>query len=141
MLYIIIAAVLYTLALMLGAFASRHANTNVVSALTNAVGAIIPMAAVALEWSRKPLHNEKIGLIAAIAGGAVIALFVMVLNKSFATEKVAVVTPIVFGGSIFLTAVLGYVIFKERITTYQSIGLAFLLVGIIFIIYAKATGK
>lgn len=141
MLYIFAALILYTLAILLGAFASRHANTNVVGALTNAVGAIVPIAVVVAEWSRRPLHNEKAGLIAAVAAGAVIGLFVMVLNKSFTTDKVAIVTPIVFGGSIFLTAVLSYFLFKERITTYQGIGLALLAVGLIFITYAKATGK
>lgn len=141
MIYVIAALVLYTVAVLFGAYASRHANTNVVAAITNAVGAIIPIAVVAIEMTRRPLQNEKIGLLAAVAGGVAIAFFVMVLNKAFTLEKVGVVTPIVFGGSILLTAILSYVLFKERITPYQGLGLILLAAGLVFIVYAKVTGR
>ncbi len=141
MIYILLAAVLYTAALLLGAYASRHANTSVVAAITNIISATIPIAAVAYEWSRHPLQNERAGLIAAAFGGVAVAFFVLVLNKSFVVNKVAVVSPIVFGGAIFLSAILGWIIFKERITPYQGVGLILLAIGLGFITYAKATGK
>jgi drug/metabolite transporter (DMT)-like permease len=65
----------------------------------------------------------------------------MALNKSFSLNKVGIVTPVVFGGAIFLSTILSYFIFKEKITGIQGLGLAFLAIGFILIIYAKATAS
>ncbi len=77
----------------------------------------------------------------AIIGGILIAFFVMAINKAYVENKVAVVAPIVFGGSIFLSAILSFVFFKEKITSLQGLGLALLGVAILIITYARATGK
>jgi drug/metabolite transporter (DMT)-like permease len=54
---------------------------------------------------------------------------------------VALVSPIVFGGTIFLSAILSYFIFKEKVSPIQFSGLAILGVGLLLIIYSAATGK
>lgn len=141
MLFLIAAAILYTIAITLGAFAARNGNTNLVGGITNLIGAVLPLSVAAVEFSRKPFAHQRLGIIAAIGGGVAIAFFVMVLNKSFTLNKVGIVTPVVFGGSIFLSAIIGYFVFKERTTVFQLVGLALVLVGIICIGYAKATGK
>ena len=87
------------------------------------------------------IADGKLGIIYALIGGIAIALFTMALTKSFALNKVAIVSPIVFGGSIFLSAIISFFLFKEKISMYQGIGLAFLGVGILFILYARMTGK
>ncbi|QQR63661.1 hypothetical protein IPH70_04125 [Candidatus Roizmanbacteria bacterium] len=56
-------------------------------------------------------------------------------------NKVAIVSPMVFGGAIFLSTILGYVIFKEQVSRFQAIGLFFLAVGLGFVIYARWTGR
>ena len=141
MLYLIGAAILYTIAVLLGALSARNANTNLAGGITNLVGAVLPLTLAAVEFSRKPFQNQKLGVLAAVAGGVAIALFVIVLNKSFVINKVGIVTPIVFGGSILLSTLAGYLVFKERVTPYQLIGLSLLMAGLAFIAYSKATGK
>ncbi len=63
----------------------------------------------------------------------------MALNRSYSVNKVAIVAPIVFGGAIFLSAILSNIFFKEKIGLLQGVGLGFLGIGLIIIIYARAT--
>lgn len=141
MIYIILAMVLYGVGILFGTAASRHANTNVVAAIINTVSALIPVAVVAPILSKRTFTNQKFGVLMAIAGGVSIALFVMAINKAYSLNKVAIVAPIVFGGAIFLSTILSYFIFKEKVSQLQVIGLSFLAVGFGIIIYARATAK
>jgi drug/metabolite transporter (DMT)-like permease len=141
MLYIFAALFFYTVAILLGAYAARHAGPAVVSTVTNGIAFVAAGAFAASELLKRGAVNQRAGIMAAIAGGIAIGIFTVALNKAFSTDKVAIVSPIVFGGSIFLTAILGYFIFKERITPFQAAGLVFLLIGMSLIVYAKATGK
>jgi len=70
-----------------------------------------------------------------------VALFTMALTKSFSVNKVAIVVPIVFGGSIFLSAILSNIFLKEKVTITEGLGLLILGVGLAIITYAKLTTK
>ncbi len=126
---------------MVAAYTSRILNTNLAAAISNLVSAILPIIVVIPLLNKNTVHNNKLGIIMAIIGGILIAFFVMAINKAYVENKVAVVAPIVFGGSIFLSAILSFVFFKEKITTLQGLGLALLGVAILIITYARATGK
>lgn len=141
MIYIFLATVFYSAAILVGAYASRMANTNLVAALINIVSAIIPTIVAIPLLNKANVQNQKLGFIAALIAGILIALFSIALTKSYAVNKVAVVVPIVFGGSIFISAILSFAIFKEKITVFQGIGLAFLAVGLIIVTYARVTGR
>jgi drug/metabolite transporter (DMT)-like permease len=140
-LYIFAALVLYTTAILLGTYATRHAGPAVVSLVTNIVAVVAGLAFVMAEMSHTSVVNQRNGLIAAGLGGIAIGAFTVFLNKSFATSNVAIVSPVVFGGAIVLSAILGTIIFKERITQYQAVGLVLVTAGLVAILYAKATGK
>ncbi len=141
MIYIILAMLLYSVTILLGTAASRSANTNLVSAITNTISALLPIAVVIPILSKKTIVDQKVGIIYAVLGGLTVALFVMSLNKAFSVNKVAIVSPIVFGGAILLTTVASYFIFKEKVSLVQGVGLTLLLVGLGLVIYARATGK
>lgn len=138
MVYIILAMLLYAIGILFGTAASRHTNTNVAAAITNIVSAIIPIAVAAPLLSKK-IVNQKFGLAMAVATGVCVALFVLAINKAYALNKVGIVTPIVFGGAIFLSTLLSYFIFKEKVNTLQFIGLVILAIGFGIVIYARAT--
>lgn len=106
---------------MFGAAASRSANTNLVAGIMNAVSALLPIALVIPILNAKTFTNSKMGIIYAVVAGLLIALFTMALGKSFAENKVAIVSPMVFGGAIFLSTILGYVIFKEQVSRLSLI--------------------
>ena len=120
---------------MFGALASRNANTNLVAAVMNIISVFIPLTLVIPILNNKTITNSKMGLFYAIIAGILISLFTMALGKSFTINKVAIVSPLVFGGSIFLSTILGYFVFKEQVSRFQSIGLFFLAIGFGFIIY------
>lgn len=142
MTYIIAAMLFYTLVIMAGAIASRNADFRIVNALANFISAVIPIGLViAMFGKSETFQNSKIGIIFAIITGIAVAIFGLALTKSYVTSKVAIVAPIVFGGSIFLSAILSAIIFKERVSTVQFVGLVLLGLGLSLIIYAKATNS
>ena len=143
MIAIVVAIIFYSIAVLLGAFASRNADTNIVSAIINSVAAVIPVGYVGVEYSKRgtPMATSRQGLIAALLAGVAIAIFSIAINKSYAVNKVAIVAPLIFGGSIFITSILSYFLFKERISPIQATGLILLGAGLGLIIYAKASGR
>jgi drug/metabolite transporter (DMT)-like permease len=141
MIYIILAMIFYAVGILLGAAASRNANTNLAAAITNAISAVVPILVVIPVLSKKMLTNQKLGVILATLAGISIAFFVMAINKSYAVNKVGIVAPLVFGGAIFISTIASYFIFKEKISGMQAAGLIILAVGFGVIIYARATGK
>jgi len=123
MIYIILALLFYSAAIMFGAYASRNANSNLVSAVMNILSAVIPIAVIIPLLSKKLIGDSRLGILYAAIAGVAIALFTMALNKSYSVNKVAIVAPIVFGGAIFLSAILSSIFFKEKIGLLQGVGL------------------
>lgn len=141
MIYIIAAILLYTATTLLGAYASRHADTGLVTAIMNTLSAILPIAIIVPYFSKINIQQSKHGIVAAIFAGASIALFTLAINKSYSLNKVGIVAPIVFGGTIFLSTLLSTIIFKEKISFLQVFGLTFLGIGFVVITYARWIGK
>ncbi len=141
MLFIIIAAVFYAIAILFATVASRHLNTNLSAGILNAMSAIIPIAVAVPAVIKKENTASKFGFIMAVLGGICIAIFAMALTKSYSLNKVGIVAPLVFGGSILISTVLSVFILKEKVTFLQAIGLGALTIGLGIVIYARATGK
>ncbi len=139
MIYIIAAMVFYTLVILVGAQAARNAETNLVNAIINTVSAIIPIGIFISVINQGFSQSSKYGLIMSVATGVLVALFGLALTKSYSTDKVAIVAPVVFGGAIFLSAILSAVLFKEKISMLQGVGLILMGIGLAFIIYTKST--
>lgn len=143
MIFIIGAAVFYAIAIIFSTVASRKIDTNLAAGLGNLISAIIPIIVAAPLLNKRLLTvpDSRIGVIMEIFAGIFVALFTMALTKSFSINKVAIVVPIVFGGSIFLSAILSYFFLKEKITITEGFGLLVLGVGLGIITYARLTAK
>lgn len=76
----------------------------------------------------------------AVLGGVMVSIFALAFNKSLAENKVGIVTPVLYGGTIFMSTIISYFIFKEKISAVEGIGLVLVLIGLSVIIYAKAAG-
>lgn len=113
MVFIIGAAVFYSIAIIFSTIASRKINTNLAAGLGNLISAIIPIVVAAPLLNKKLLTiaDSRFGVIMKILAGIFVALFTMALTRSFSLNKVAIVVPIVFGGSIF---------FRQFQATYSS---------------------
>lgn len=139
MFYLIAALLLYTVAILLLSIANKNLHSPLVTLIVNTVSAIIPFGVVAATFDKKILMNAKFGIIISLLAGIFIAFYTLVLGKSFAENKVGIVMPVIFGGAIFLSTILGAILFKEKITMLQGVGLGFLGIGFLIIIYVKAT--
>lgn len=139
MVYLFLAVFFYSISLLIGASASRNANTNLVAFINTFVSAIIPFIVVVPTLSKKVFENQKYGVLMAALSGLIVSLFVLSLTKSFTQNKVGIVTPVVYGGAILITTVSSYFIFKEKISLVEGAGLALILVGLAVVIYARAT--
>lgn len=137
MLYIILAIIAYTIAILIATAASRSANTNLVTAVINTVSAVIPILVVAPLLTKEFVVSQKYGILLAVAGGVMIAVFSMALNRSYALVPIGIVAPLVFGGSIVLSAIGGYFIFGEKISAMQLLGLTLVSIGLVVIVYAR----
>ncbi len=141
MLYILLALFSYTGTVLVATYASRHLDIILVTAIENVVTVVIPviLAIPILQHQSAPAHRN--GIIAAITAGLLLTLFTLAINKSYAQNKVGIVLPIILGGSIFLSTLLSYFLFKEKVSFLQSVGLFFLGVGFVIITYARWVGK
>ncbi len=138
MIYIFLALILYSVAILVGASASRNVNTNLAAAITNLVSAVIPIAVVVPILAKKAFTNYKFGISMAFLDGVLIALFTMALTKAYSINKVGIVAPVVFGGAIFLSTILSYFVFKEKITVTEAVGLILVGIGLVIVTYARA---
>ena len=135
MIAIALATVFYSVFLLLNTIAARMIDPVVAAALVTGVSALLPIT-IALRSQTGSLSPIQ-GIVAAVAAGFCIALYSIFLNRSFVTEKVGVVVPIVYGGSLVITTVLSFVLFRERIGGLQAVGLLVMLVGMGIVIYAR----
>ena len=141
MIYLFLAVVFYSAALLIGTSAARNANTNLASAVNTIFSAVIPFLVVIPILSKKTFQNQKYGVLMAALSGIVVSLFVLAINKSLTQNKVSIVAPVIYGETILITTILSYFIFKEKLTVLEGSGLFFVLAGFAIIIFARATAK
>jgi len=137
MLYILIALLAYSSATLVLTFANRHASVSIVNLVVNSMSAIIPAILVASQWSGIKNSGSRQGLVASVIAGVLISFFGLALGKAYATTNVAVVVPVVFGGSIVLSALGGVLFFKEKIEPLQLLGLCLVVIGLAVVVYAR----
>lgn len=141
MIYIIVAMLFYTAALICITLASRKIDGAIVTGIGNTLSAIIPLVVAIPLLNKNLVANQRGAIFYAVLAGIFIAIFGIALSRSFAVNKVAIVSPIVFGGAIFLTTIISAVFLKEKIGLIQGIGLALMFVGLSFVIYSRAVAK
>ena len=114
--------------------------SNHLPAVVGAVTLQLVAAALGAAWLLKlklqgqplPLTSKGLGL-AALAGlgvGLAEILTFVVFQRGVA---VAVGTPVIVGGSVLLTAVLGAVVLREALTLAQAGGLVLIVAGIVLL--------
>ncbi len=141
MIYIFLALIFYTGVVIVSTFAARLMNSVFVAAIVNLVSTVLPVILAVPILTKSGVGNQRLGIFAAIVAGIFVALFSLFLNKSFAENKVGIVTPIVYGGTILLSTVISYFVFKEKVSFTEGVGLSVLTVGFVIIIYARFTGN
>ena len=137
---ILLATVFYTL---FDVFASKSGNAidpNLGSVIFNGLGALIPAAIyLFIKYSKKThlIPTTKDGMIYSVLAGIAIAIFSILLIKVFEKGGLAYVIPLIYGGSIVLSALIGWLLFKETVNGLQLLGIVVTSIGIGLIVVSK----
>lgn len=138
---IIFATISYTLFDIFASKAGNGIDANLSAIIFNTLGAFIPLLVyMYLKFAKgaKLITTSTSGIIYSVLAGISIALFSILLIKIFERGGLAYVIPLIYGGSIVLASLAGWLIFKESVSMLQMIGIAIIIIGIIFVIIAKA---
>ncbi|MBI5357547.1 EamA family transporter [Candidatus Saccharibacteria bacterium] len=138
MFYLMAAIVLFTAVSMFSAGASRRISPNLATLILNVFSIVAPLTIIAFAKAKDITVSTKSGLVMAVMAGLSVGLFGFFINKSYAINKVGVVTPVIFGGTILLSTILSYFIFKESLKGLEIAGLALILLGIGLIVYTRS---
>jgi len=137
---IIIATVCYALFDVFAARASKGIDANQSSVIFNGLGALIPLGILAVAKARgaKAVVPTGEGILYSVLAGVAIAAFSVLLIKIFEKGGLSYVVPVIYGGAIVLTALTGWIAFKEQFSALQAVGVMVVVLGIGVIVYAKA---
>ncbi len=139
MLYLILSALLLTVAILVGTAASRHADAAAIAILSSAMAIVIPFIVLVPKLVAKhSFAGQGFGLAMGALSGLFIGVYVLTLTKSLAETKVGIVAPVVYGGAIVLSTVLSYIIYKEKLTLLEGVGLGLVVAGLALVMYARA---
>lgn len=137
---IILATLLYAL---FGIFASRAGNkidATLSSVIFNGFGAALPLVIYAFfkfTKGAKLIATTSSGIIYSVFAGIAIALFSILLIKIFEKGGLAYVIPLIYGGTIALASLAGWLLFKEAVSGLHLLGIAVIVIGIALVIVSK----
>ncbi|MDO8600375.1 MAG: EamA family transporter [bacterium] len=137
---IIFATIFYTLFDIFTSRAGNRIDANLSSVIFNGLGAILPLTVyIFYKFSKgaKLLATTSSGIIYSILAGIAIALFSILLIKIFEKSGLTYVVPLIYGGTVALASLTGWLLFKESVSGLQLLGIAVIIIGIALIIFSK----
>ena len=137
---IILATILYTLFDIFASRASNGIDANLSSVIFNGLGAILPLVIYIFYKFSKGANlvaTTSSGIIFSVLAGMAIAIFSILLIKIFEKGGLAYVVPLIYGGTVALASLTGWLIFKEAVSSLQILGIAVVIIGIGLIVFSK----
>ena len=137
---IILATILYTLFDIFASKASNRIDANLSSVIFNGLGAVLPLVIyVFYKFSKgaKLVATTSSGITYSVLAGVAIAGFSILLIKIFEKGGLAYVVPLIYGGTVVLASLTGWLIFKESVSGLQILGIAVVVIGIGLIVFSK----
>ena len=90
-----------------------------------------------LSKGAKLVATTSSGILYSVLAGLAIALFSILLIKIFEKGGLAYVVPLIYGGTVALASLTGWLIFKESVSGLQILGITVVIIGIALIVFAK----
>ncbi|MDO8664475.1 MAG: EamA family transporter [Candidatus Liptonbacteria bacterium] len=137
---IILATILYTLFDIFASRAGNRIDANLSSVIFNGLGAILPLIIyVFYKFSRgtELVATSSSGIIYSVLAGITIALFSILLINIFEKGGLAYVVPLIYGGTVALASLTGWLLFKESVSGLQLLGITIIVMGIALVIFSK----
>jgi transporter family protein len=124
-------------------FASRAGNAidaNLSSVIFNGLGMFLPLVLYIFYKSvqgTQLIATTTSGIVYSLLAGVSIAAFSVLLIKIFEQGDLAYVVPLIYGGAIVLTALVGWAVYQESISWLQAFGILVVVVGVAIIVVSK----
>lgn len=109
--------------------------------IVNTIGAVFPLAVYFFMKSRDSSLSVPMpgGIVFSALAGLCIAMFGIFLMKSFEAGASSYVIPMVYGGTIMLSTLAAWLVFRESIPPIQAVGTGLVLCGLGVIVFSKMT--
>lgn len=121
--------------------ASQGINSNIVGAIINGLGALVPIGLFIFYASARlapPSPNAVSGFSWALFGGLCLVIFTLSITLLFALgEDVSFVTPLIYGFAILSSSAIAVLFFSERPSLSLIAGLILIALGMALIGYSK----
>jgi len=136
---IILATISYTLFDIFASRAGGKIDANLSSFVFNIIGALLPLIIYGYLKFKKTglIPTTSSGVVNSLLAGISIAIFSILLIKIFEKGGLAYVIPLIYGGSILLASLFGWLIFKESVSILQLVGIFVIVIGIGLVVYSK----
>lgn len=136
------AVVSYTAFALLASRTAGKIDSLLTAGIVNFVGAAVPLVLWVLLRARDPssLPATPQGLILSLLAGAAISAFGVFLMKAFENGAASYVIPLVYGGTIALSSLVAWAVFREEMSIPQTAGILLILCGLAIIVFARAKG-
>jgi uncharacterized membrane protein len=137
---ITLATILYTLFDIFASRAGNKIDANLSTIIFNGLGAIVPLVIYSyykISNGTKLIATTSSGIIYSILAGVAISFFSILLIKIFEKGGLAYVTPLIYGGTIALASLAGWLLFEESVSGLQLLGIVIIIIGITLVIISK----
>ena len=135
---LLIAIVCYSIFGLFVAKTAGKLDDYLANGVFNGVASLLPMV-VFLVFSHK--HSQSFtrqGFMYSVVAGVFLTVFSVLVLKVFARGgNLAYVMPVVYGGMIAVSSLLGWLVLKESIAPLQLAGIICILVGVSMVVIAK----
>lgn len=83
------------------------------------------------------MESTQAGMLYAVLSGVMLSAFSLVLLRIFDKGGVGYTVPLIYGGTIVFTSLVGWLVFKEQIPLLQGIGIVVMLAGMGLVVYSR----
>lgn len=137
---IVFASLVYSAFAVLIGRSGKGLNAYLNTAIFNTIGGLVPLAMYL--WARYAKHvamppATTAGLTYATLAGVAIAAFNVLLLFVYSRGGVAYAMPTIYGTTIVLTSVVGWLFLGESVTLLGGVGVAVIAIGVALVIASK----
>ncbi len=137
---LVCAVITYSLYGVFASQASNRIDATLASVVFNGLAFVIPFVIyVFYKFVRhdRLIPTTQTGLFYSLLAGIAIALFSILLVKLFEKGDVAYVMPVVYGGTIVVSSLVGWVYLKETVSLLQGVGIVVTLAGVLLVVLSR----
>jgi drug/metabolite transporter (DMT)-like permease len=132
-LLLIVATFVYAAFGILASRAGGRIDAKLSSGILNGIGAILPLALWQIQRMTRgdPIVSTPSGVVFSVLAGLAVAVFSILLVTLYARGgELSFVFPVIYGGAIAITAIVGWIRLDDAFTWTRFAGVAGIVLGI-----------